>query len=414
MKTKLSLILAVVAMALIFSSCSSSKVVVYDDAAYGNEENKKGEKQRLKNFSYGADLTMDPEKDNFELNILQETEELQYHIRYEELTNGLIEITKVDLNGVNTQLVFDGQYNIKDAKSKDYLLLAVAMKEDGEDKDTLVINSSEIVADIKKRLKRDKKGVNKYTLNNDNIDFPEFNRFEIPEVKISMWYFILDANNPERTFCIDKNDKEVEILVNFKTGNIVFVSPNGIYRWYNFTDNKRSPLSKKVAQQTSQGKQQTSGTSRVGSTRSAEELQDTTSSKKMTRKERKAAEKAQKALDEANKNADLNKQAKIDSETEKAEKETLRQKEEELRKAEIDRQAKRKAKEDEAKLKAELESNEAVDEEPKTTTHIVKKGETIWKLTQDYGVSKEEIIEWNDLTSTVLSIDQELIIHIKE
>ncbi|UXP31256.1 LysM peptidoglycan-binding domain-containing protein [Reichenbachiella agarivorans] len=65
------------------------------------------------------------------------------------------------------------------------------------------------------------------------------------------------------------------------------------------------------------------------------------------------------------------------------------------------------------------DSPELIDEKPRVVkeekasyfTHTVNKGETLYSISKKYGVSVEDIKEWNDMQSGGLSIGQSLVIH---
>ncbi|MEO9966619.1 MAG: LysM peptidoglycan-binding domain-containing protein [Reichenbachiella sp.] len=58
-----------------------------------------------------------------------------------------------------------------------------------------------------------------------------------------------------------------------------------------------------------------------------------------------------------------------------------------------------------------VEAISELDEPILVTSHMVEKGETLYGIAQKTGVSVEDLIEWNDLYGTSLSIGQKLIIH---
>jgi LysM repeat protein len=286
MKNLLNVFLAVLGMALIIglvSGCASN-ITTYEDGIYSSEKSsQKSERQRVPNTSYETDIIKGREKDYFSLTVVEEID-TKYCIKWRELSTRGIEIIKIDLNGQNTQIVFDGKYDIKDAKSVDYLLLARDYKKGKILKDTLSIDNPKLLAKINKRLK--KQGKNRYSLNERNINFPEFSIFQIPELNLKMWYFNTAPGNPEKTYLVNANTAEV--LVNPKTGKITFVDPNGIYRWYNFENGKRKPFKKEVeVQNTNESREEVI----IETTMDPSELEVKEEPKKETRKERKKREK---------------------------------------------------------------------------------------------------------------------------
>ena len=45
-----------------------------------------------------------------------------------------------------------------------------------------------------------------------------------------------------------------------------------------------------------------------------------------------------------------------------------------------------------------------------STSHTVSKGETLYRLSREYGVTVDDLKRWNDLSSNLISIGQELIV----
>ncbi len=51
------------------------------------------------------------------------------------------------------------------------------------------------------------------------------------------------------------------------------------------------------------------------------------------------------------------------------------------------------------------------EKEPKSTSHIVVKGDTLTKLAKKYNTTVADLLQWNNLQSDVIKIDQKLVIH---
>ena len=63
------------------------------------------------------------------------------------------------------------------------------------------------------------------------------------------------------------------------------------------------------------------------------------------------------------------------------------------------------------RLPAQLNGNSAAADR---VNHIVRQGETLWLISQQYGVQPEQIMQWNHLTKTSLQVGQRLRVHTPE